>query len=57
MTRTLDDIKEYEDKAMDILEKRWIKGYISYSKFQEIKELLADQISDEIRDYANTRTN
>ena len=57
MTRTLDDIKEYEEKAMDILEHRWLKGYISFSKFQEIKELLADQITDELRDYANSRTN
>ena len=57
MMRTLDDIKEYEDKAMDILENRWLKGYITFSKYQEIKDLLADQITDELKDYANSRAN
>tara|TARA_R100001082_G_scaffold39094_2_gene20588 strand:+ start:728 stop:898 length:171 start_codon:yes stop_codon:yes gene_type:complete len=55
--RTLDDIKEYEDKAMNILENRWLKGYITFSKYQEIKDLLADQITDELKDYANSRAN
>ncbi len=57
MMRTLDDIKEYEDKAMNILENRWLKGYITFSKYQEIKDLLADQITDELKDYANSRAN
>ena len=57
MMRSLEDIREYEDKAMDILQTRWIKGYISFSKYEEIKDLLADQITDELKDYANSRTN
>ena len=57
MTRSLEDIYAYEKQAMDLLKDRWINGYIEYDKYAEIKSLLADQISDELVDHANTRTN
>ena len=57
MTRSLEDIYAYEKQAMDLLKDRWINGYIEYDKYEEIKSLLADQISDELVDHAHTRTN
>ena len=56
MNRSLEDIYTYEKQAMDILKDRWIMGHIEYDKYIEIKSILADQISDEIRDYTTTRT-
>ena len=56
MNRSLDDIYTYEKQAMDILKDRWLMGHIEYDKYIEIKSILADQISDEIRDYTTTRT-
>ena len=49
-TRSLEDIISYEKQALDLLP-------IDHPHYQEIKTLLTDQINDEIRDYANTRTN
>ena len=49
MTRSLDDIISYEKQALDLLSK-------DHPHYAEIKSLLTDQINDEIRDYANTRT-
>ena len=48
-TRSLDDIISYEKQALDLLRK-------DHPHYEEIKTLLTDQINDEIRDYANTRT-
>ena len=48
-TRSLEDIISYEKQALDLLP-------IDHPHYQEIKTLLTDQINDEIRDYANTRT-
>ena len=48
-TRSLDDIINYEKQALDLLDE-------SHPHYDEIRELLTDQINDEIRDYANTRT-
>ena len=47
--RNLDDIISYEKQALDLLDE-------SHPHYDEIRELLTDQINDEIRDYANTRT-
>ena len=47
--RSLDDIINYEKQALDLLDE-------SHPHYDEIRELLTDQINDEIRDYANTRT-
>ena len=48
-TRSLEDIIRYEQQALDLLPK-------DHPHYEEIKSLLTDQINDEIRDYANTRT-
>ena len=50
MTRSLEDILPYEKQALDLLDE-------SHPHYDEIRELLTDQINDEIRDYANTRSN
>ncbi len=47
--RTMDDIISYEKQALDLLP-------LDHPHYEEIKELLTDQINDEIRDYAYTRT-
>ncbi len=49
MTRSLDDIISYEKQALDLLP-------LDHPHYEEIKALLTDQINDEIRDYAHTRT-
>ena len=48
-TRSLDDIISYEQQALDLLEE-------NHPHYDEIRSLLTEQINDEIRDYANTRT-
>ena len=48
-TRSLEDIIDYEKQALDLLSE-------DHPHYNEIKDLLTDQINDEIRDYANTRT-
>ena len=50
MTRSLEDILTYEKQALDLLP-------LNHPHYEEIKQLLTDQINDEIRDYAHTRTN
>jgi len=50
MTRTLEDIVSYEKQALDLLP-------LDHPNYDEIKQLLTDQINDEIRDYANSRPN
>ena len=47
MTRSLEDIYNYEKQALDLLPK-------THPHYNEIKSLLTDQINDEIRDYAYT---
>ena len=49
MTRSIDDIISYEKQALDLLKE-------DHTHYEEIKQLLTDQINDEIRDYADTRT-
>ena len=48
-TRSLEDIISYEKQALDLLEE-------NHPHYDEIRSLLTDQINDEIRDYANSRT-
>ena len=50
MTRSLEDIISYEQQALDLLSE-------DHPHYEEIKSLLTEQINDEIRDYANTRSN
>jgi len=47
MTRSLDDIISYEKQALDLLP-------IDHPHYNEIKDLLIDQVNDEVQDYANT---
>ena len=56
MTRSIDDIYTYEKQALDLLRERF-KGKEDHPHYKELKELLVDQINDELSDYAhNTRT-
>ena len=48
-TRSLEDIISYEKQALDLLEE-------NHPHYDEIRSLLTEQINDEIRDYANSRT-
>jgi hypothetical protein len=48
-TRSLEDIISYEKQALDLLDP-------SHPNYEEIRSLLTDQINDEIKDYANTRS-
>ena len=49
-TRSLEDILTYEKQALDLLP-------LDHPHYQEIRDLLIDQINDELSDYANnTRT-
>jgi len=49
-TRSLEDIISYEQQALDLLAQ-------DHPHYDEVKSLLTDQINDEIKDYANTRSN
>ena len=51
MTRSLKDIHDYEQEALKSIQSH----YPAYDR-KELKSLLTDQIYDELRDYANTRT-
>ena len=50
MNRTLDEIMTYEKQALDLLP-------MDHPHYQEIRDLLTDQINDQIRDYAYTKSN
>ena len=52
MTRSLKDIHDYEQDALKAIQNH----YPAYDR-KEIESLLIEQINDELRDYANTRTN
>ena len=47
MTRSLDDIISYEKQALDLLP-------LDHPHYQEIRDLLMDQINDEVYDYAHS---
>ena len=47
MTRSLDDIVSYEKQALDLLP-------LDHPHYQEIRDLLIDQINDEVYDYAHS---
>ena len=49
MPRSLDDIISYEKQALDLLP-------LDHPHYQEIRDLLIDQINDEVYDYAHTVT-
>ena len=47
MTRSLDDIYNYEKQALDLLP-------VDHPHYEEIKALLIDQVNDDIEAYANS---
>ena len=47
MTRSLEDIISYEKQALDLLP-------LEHPHYQEIRDLLVDQINDEVYDYAHS---
>ena len=49
-TRSLDDIISYEKQALDLLP-------LDHPHYQEIRDLLVDQINDEVYDYAHSISN
>ena len=50
MTRSLEDIISYEQQALDLLP-------VDHPHYNEIKDLLIEQVNDEVQDYANTSSN
>ena len=50
MTRSLEDIYTYQRQALDLLKK-------DHPHYEEIKQLLTEQVQDEVWEHANTRTN
>ena len=48
MTRSLEDIYNYEQQALDLLS-------LDHPHYDEIKSLLTDQINDELHDLSHTR--
>ena len=48
-TRSLEDIISYEKQALDLIP-------LDHPHYQEIRDLLIDQINDEVYDYAHTVT-
>jgi hypothetical protein len=54
--RTIEDIYTYEKQALDLLAARF-KGKEDNPNYTRLKELLTDQINDELHDYANTIPN
>ena len=53
--RTLEDIYTYEKQALDLLAARF-KGKEDHANYRRLKELLVDQINDELHDVTHTIT-
>ena len=53
MTRTMDDIYSYEKQALDLIEARY-KDNTDHPNYSKLRDLLIDQINDELYDVANT---
>ena len=50
MTHSLEDIYTYQRQALDLLNE-------DHPHYEEIKQLLTEQVNDEVWEHANTRTN
>ena len=50
MNRTLDEIMTYEKQALDLLP-------MDHPHYEEIRQLLMEQVNDMTEDYANSRPN
>ena len=53
MTRTMDDIYSYEKQALDLIEERY-KDNRDHPNYSKLRDLLIDQINDELYDVAHT---
>ena len=53
MTRTMDDIYTYERQALDLIEARY-KDNKDHPNYSKLRDLLIDQINDELYDVAHT---
>jgi len=53
MTRTIDDIYSYEKQALDLIEMRY-KDNRDHPNYSKLRDLLIDQINDELYDVAHT---
>ena len=54
-TRTMDDIYTYERQALDLIEARY-KDNKDHPNYSRLRDLLIDQINDELYDVAHTKT-
>ena len=52
-TRTMDDIYSYEKQALDLIEARY-KDNRDHPNYSKLRDLLIDQINDELYDVAHT---
>ena len=53
MTRTMDDIYSYEKQALDLIDARY-KDNKDHPNYSKLRDLLIDQINDELYDVAHT---
>ena len=53
MTRTMEDIYTYEKQALDLIEERY-KDNRDHPNYSKLRDLLIDQINDELYDVAHT---
>ena len=53
MTRTMEDIYTYEKQALDLIDARY-KDNKDHPNYSKLRDLLIDQINDELYDVAHT---
>ena len=53
MTRTMNDVYTYEKQALDLIEARY-KDNKDHPNYSRLRDLLIDQINDELYDVAHT---
>ena len=53
MTRTMEDIYTYEKQALDLIEARY-KDNRDHPNYSKLRDLLIDQINDELYDVTHT---
>ena len=56
MPRTIDEVYTYEKQALDLVEARY-KDNKDHPNYSKLRDLLIDQINDELYDVAHTKTN
>ena len=54
-TRTMDDIYSYENQALYLIDARY-KDNKDHPNYSRLRDLLIDQINDELYDVAHTKT-